>query len=260
MRLIDIVDNSNKVYLLPLGDLHLGAVIDIDKFKGYIDWAKTNKAYIFFMGDLFDTVTLTSPSEVWGQVMTLNNAIKFLKEMLEPVKSQIVGAITGNHEKRLIKYANFDPVQDLCNQLNIKYAKYSAVLRFRIGHHASNLLKRISPRIEYVFYAHHSKGGGATPGGKINRAKKLADIFEGADAYLIGHNHGKGMMEESVARIVKNGRGEAHLEYKRIQYVDCGSFLTYDDSYAEESMLPPSDTGCPRIRMNGVKKDLHISF
>lgn len=259
MKLIDVIDNSNKVYLLPLGDLHLGTTVDIDKFQGYINWAKANKAYIFFMGDLFDTATLTSPTEVWGQTMNLNNAIKFLKEMLEPIKNQIIGMITGNHEKRLIKYANFDPVESLCDQLDVKYAKYSAVLRFRIGKHARGN-DFISPRIEYIFYAHHSKGGGATIGGKINRAKKLSDIFEGADAYLIGHNHGKGMMEDSVARLLKNGRGEARIEYRRIQYVDCGSFLTYDDSYAEESQLPPSDTGAPRIRMNGVKKDLHISF
>jgi predicted MPP superfamily phosphohydrolase len=260
LKLIDIVDHSDKVYLLPLGDLHLGASVDMDKFQGYINWAKANKAYIFFMGDLFDTATLTSPTEVWGQTMNLNNAIKFLRDLLEPVQKQIIGAITGNHEKRLIKYANFDPVASLCDQLNVEYAKYSAVLRFRIGTHKRTKLNIVSPKIEYVFYAHHSKGGGATIGGKINRAKKLADIFEGADAYLIGHNHGKGMMEDSVAHLIKSGNGKASIGFRRIQYVDCGSFLTYDDSYAEEGMLPPSDTGCPRIRMNGIHKDLHISF
>jgi len=243
---------------LPIGDLHLGADVDIDKFQGYIDWAKQNKAYIFLMGDLFDTATLTSPTEVWGQKMTLNNAIKLLKNILEPVQNQIIGAITGNHEKRLIRFANFDPIASLCDILNIEYAKYSAVLRFRVGMHRIKDIPH--PNIEYVFYAHHSKGGGSTIGGKINRAKKLADIFEGADAYLIGHNHGKGVMEDSLARLSKNGRGEAHIEFRRVQYVDCGSFLIYDDSYAEEGMLPPSDTGCARIRMDGRRKDLHISF
>ena len=33
-----------------------------------------------------------------------------------------------------------------------------------------------------------------------------------------------------------------------------------EDSYAEEGMLPPSDIGCPRLRMSGIKKDLYISF
>lgn len=243
-----------------MGDIHLGAAVDIEKFQGYLDWAKKNKAYIFLMGDLFDTATLTSPTEVWGQQMSLNNAINFLVKLLSPVQSQIIGAINGNHEKRLIKFANFDPIADLCDRLDIEYAKYSAVIRFRIGKHVNNKINKTSPNIEYVFYAHHSKGGGTTIGGKINRAKKLTDIFEGADAYLIGHNHGKGVMEDSVARLVKNGRGEAHIEFRRVQYVDCGSFLKYDDSYAEEGMLPPSDTGCPRLRMDGVRKDLHISF
>jgi len=53
MKLIDIVDYSNKVYLIPLGDLHLGAPnVDIEKFEGYIDWIKKNNAYAFLMGDL----------------------------------------------------------------------------------------------------------------------------------------------------------------------------------------------------------------
>jgi len=39
MKLIDIVDYSNKVYLIPLGDLHLGSPnVDIAKFEGYLDW------------------------------------------------------------------------------------------------------------------------------------------------------------------------------------------------------------------------------
>lgn len=260
MKLIEVTDYSNKVYLLPLGDLHLGTDIDINKFQGYIDWAQKNNSYIFLMGDLFDVATLTSPTEVWGEKMSLTNAIKLLEKILTPVQKQIIGAISGNHEQRLIRYANFDPVEDLCDRLDIQYAKYSAVIRFRVGAHRNAKLNKLSPNIEYVFYAHHSKGGGSTIGGKINRAKKLADIFEGADGYLIGHNHCKGVMEDSIARLVKNGRGEAHIEYKRVQYVDCGSFLNYDDSYAEEDMYPPSNTGAPRLRMDGSRKDLHISF
>lgn len=258
MKLIEVTDPSNKVYLLPIGDLHLGANIDFKKFEGYIDWAKKNNAYIFLMGDLFDVATLRSPTLPWEQKMSLNDAMKLLIKTLMPVQKQIVGAVTGNHEERLIKYANFDPTEMLCEMLGIEYAKYSAVIRFRTG--TSRTRNTVRPRIDYVFYAHHGKGGGSTPGQKINRAKKLSEIFVGADAYLVGHNHGKGVAEESPARLVRTPSGKTYIEYKRVQFIDCGSFVIYNDSYEEKDGYPPGDTGCPRIRMDGVRKDLHISF
>lgn len=262
IRLIDIVDHSSKVYLIPLGDLHLGSPnIDTEKFDGYLDWIEKNKAYVFLMGDLFDVAVLNSPTEVWGQTMSLNAGIKLLYEKFMPIKNYIIGAISGNHEQRLIKYANFDPIQTLCDMLEISYCQFSAVLRFRIGN-LSRLVpkKMISPRVEYIFFAHHTTGGGATLGGKLNRIAKLADIFEGADAYLGGHNHSKALGEDRIACLKKSGNGQAQIDYKKIMYIDTGSFLNYDGSYAEEKMLPPSHTGAVRIRMDGNKKDLHVSY
>lgn len=244
-----------------MGDLHLGSPnVDAEKFEGYLDWVKKNKAYVFLMGDLFDVATLDSATEVWGQQMSLNNAIKALVEKLKPIKKQIIGAIIGNHEERLVRYANFNPVQNLCDILGVPYCHYSAVLRFRIGEHKHTKINKVSPAVEYIFFAHHTTGGGSTIGGKINRIAKLNNIFSGADAYLGGHNHSKALGEESVFYLSKNGRGEAKLTQKRVIYIDTGSFLTYEDSYAEQKMLPPAHTGAPRIRMNGSRKDLHVSY
>ena len=247
---------------MPLGDLHLSSPnVDIEKFQGYINWVKnTPSAYVFLMGDAFDAATLSSPTNPFKQVMNLNEAIKYFHDLLYPIKDKIIGAITGNHEERLEKYAGFNPLQAFCDSFGIQYCGYSAVLRFRIGIHRRNKLGIISPKIEYLFYAHHTTGGGSTIGGKLNRVKKLSDIFEGASAYLGGHNHSKALGEDSIAYLSKSGNGKATIKYRRIVYVDTGSFLNYDDSYAEMKQLPPSNTGAPRIRMNGVKKDLHISF
>jgi len=107
--------------------------------------------------------------------------------------------------------------------LDVEYSKYSAVLRFRIGTH--HVKEKIHPSVEYVFFLHHTTGGGATLGGKLNRVQKLSDVFEGADCYVGGHNHSKALGEQEVATISKNGRGEATLKYKRIMFVDSGSFF-----------------------------------
>lgn len=260
MTLIEVIDHRSKVYLLPVGDIHLGAPnVDVEKLKGYLTWAKHEKAYIFLMGDLLDVATLESPTNPFETTMNINEALEFLIELLEPVKENIVGAIEGNHEIRLWKHAGFSLTKNICNLLKTQYCGHSAVLRFRIGKLQAKG-RKLSNRVEYIFYAHHSTGGGATLGGKINRAEKLKFIFEGADAYIIGHNHAKALGEESIAYLCKTNTGKASIKYKRVFYIDSGSFVVYDSSYAEQLMLRPSDTGCPRIRMNGNKKDLHISY
>ena len=261
MKLIEKIDYSDKVYLVPLGDIHLGARgVDINKLKGYIDWIKnTPSAYTFITGDAWDIATLSSPTNPHYQEMNLNEAIKFAYDLFYPIKDKILGAVSGNHEIRLERYAGFNPLQTFCETLNVPYAGYSAVLRFRIGKYERKN-GMISPLVEYVMFVHHSTGGGSTLGGKLNRAVKLEEIFEGADAFLIGHNHTKALGEKSIAYLSKSGNGKATIKYKRVAFVDCGSFLEYDGSYAEEKMLPPSTTGAVRLRMDGTKKDLHISY
>jgi len=261
MRLVEKTVLEDKVYLIPLGDLHLGSPqCNWKKFLGYIKWVQEHPtAYIFLMGDIFDTAVINGATNVFTQQMSLNEAIKTFYDAIYPVKDRVIGAISGNHSERLERRAHFNPLRNLCEMKDITYCGYSCVIRFRIGKH---LRKdgRISPRIEYVFYAHHTTGGGSTAGGKLNRIAKLREIFEGADAYLGAHNHFKAEGEPAIFYLSKSGNGKATLKKKRIHYIDTGSFVEYDNSYAEMKMLPPAETGAPRIRMDGIKKDLHVSY
>jgi hypothetical protein len=260
LKLIEKLDNFDKVYLVPLGDIHAGAKgVDVEKLRGYIDWiANEPHAYTFLMGDIFDVATVAGPTNPFKSEMNLNEAMRFIHDLFYPIKDRILGAITGNHETRLERYAGFNPLEAFCDTMGIVYAGYSAVLRFRIGTH--KIQGTTHPNIEYIFFAHHTTGGGSTIGGKLNRVQKLTQIFIGADAYIGGHNHSKALGEDQIVKLVKNGRGEAQIKFERIYYIDSGSFLLYDNSYAEEKMLPPSHTGAPRIRMDGNKKDLHVSY
>jgi len=259
MKLIEVVDHRSKVYLLPLGDLHLGSLnTDVDKIQGYINWARQEEAYIFLMGDLFDVATVISPTSPFSQAMTLNEAMDLGVELFRPVKDRIIGAIIGNHEIRLMKFAGLDILKNFCVILGIEYCGYSAVIRFRIGQKDKST-RASSPKVEYLFYAHHTTGGGTTIGGKLNRVEKLRQIFEGADCYLGGHNHFEGNGKTVIAYLSKSGNGKGSIAYKRVFFVDTGSFLNYDNSYAEEKMLMPCTVGCPRLRLDGKKKDLHIA-
>jgi len=245
MDLITLNVKAPKAYLVPLGDMHIGSFnVDEKKLEGYIKWVKEHpNSYIFLMGDIFDTATRDSLTSPFDQSLGINEAFEYMTNLIKPVKKKIIGCISGNHERRLTKYAGLDILEMWCNRNQIRYCGDSAVIVFNIK------------SISYIFFAHHTTGGGQTIGGKLNRVFKLSNIFVGADCYLGGHNHSKALGEDAIY-FLENGK----IKLKRIFYIDCGSFQKYPESYAEESALPPSHTGAPRIRMSGIEKDLHISF
>lgn len=262
MRLIEVEDKRNACYLLPFGDLHTGSPqADLAKFEGYLRWARKEKAHLFGMGDLYDMVTLGDVSSPFGASMSLRECKKYLKDRLRPVKDLIIGMIIGNHEQRLVRYADCDLIEDLCDDLGVPYCGFSAVIRMRMGHtpRKDRGEPYDSTRVNYLIYAHHTTGGGATVGGKLNRVAKLSELFEGADCYIGAHNHLEAAAPIDRYRVHTDASGKATLKADKVFLVDSGSFLSWDGSYAEQKGLPPSHTGCPRIRLDGCRKDIHVS-
>jgi hypothetical protein len=88
---------------------------------------------------------------------------------------------------------------------------------------------------------------------------KLAEIFEGADALIGAHNHMEAGVPIDRYRLHTDSSGEARVKADKVFLVDSGSFLNWDGSYAEEKGLPPTHMGCPRIRLDGCRKDIHVS-
>src|SRR5664280_938311 len=263
MRLIEASDKRNFCYLLPIGDIHAGSPqSDLEKFEGYLKWAKEERAYIFGMGDLFDTVVIGGLSSPFGATMGLRECKKYLKDRLRPVKDLILGMILGNHEARLVKIAECDLIEDLCDDLGIPYCGFSAVLKIGVGHNARHRADgdKTCSRISYTAFMHHTTGGGATPGGKLNRVYKLTDLFEGADLLIGAHNHMEIAGTVDRYRLHRTDDGKSVLKPDKVFIVDSGSFLNWDGSYAEQMMLPPSHTGAPRIRLDGLKHDVHVSL
>jgi len=241
---------SNKAYLIPLGDIHIGdKMCNYALLKDHIDWVKSEPdAYVLGMGDWLNVATRSSKSSPFQQDLTLQEQITKCAEIFEPIKHKILGMIQGNHENRLEKECGFDPLCTVALALNIPYFKYSVVGCLVVGD------KR---PIGYTFYAHHSTGGGSTVGAKLNRIDKLRGIVSNCDMYLGGHNHQLGIIP-----VITKTVDVIHKKVidKRQLLVDCGSFLGWEDGYAEQMMLQPAKLGCPRIRLNGDKRDIHASI
>ena len=91
----------------------------------------------------------------------------------------------------------------------------------------------------------------------MNRVVKLRDIVEGMDVYFGSHNHQLGVMPQEVYYPSMQGG----IKKRRIWYVDCGSYLEWDNSYAEKGMMAPTKLGSPRVRfMAGDTHDVVISI
>lgn len=250
---------QDHAYLIAVGDIHFGDRSFKDegmkKLKGYLDWVKSRpNAFIFLMGDIFNVSgrdTKTTPFET--DVGEYEKAVDFFK----PYADKILGAIDGNHEYRMYDEFGISPLQLFCRELKIPYCKYSAVIRLKVGKRTE---KGAGNRYHqnYFVYAHHTTGGGGSVGGKLNRVVKLENIVEGCDVYLGAHNHQLAIAPQDIFYVSMQGG----ILKRRKWYVDCGSYLDWNNSYAEKGMLAPTKLGSPRIRFSGKhdKHDVHVSL
>jgi hypothetical protein len=268
MKVKAIKSDKNEIFLIPIGDLHIGEKAfdkeSEEKLLGYIDWIKKNKnSYVFLMGDLINCATLNSASNPFQQNMNLQEQIENVVNYFKPIKSQIIGAITGNHEERLEKYCGYNPTISICDRLGIYYFGYDGIVIFRLGCHGW----RSTPRASFSIYFHHTTGGGTTIGGKMNRVDRLRNIVCDADAYCGAHNHLLGCVHTGVFKINETTE---KVEFLRQMIIDTGGYISYENSYANMKQLPPLKLGSPKIRLlikrnekegkDVVRKDIHVSL
>lgn len=254
MNFIHIKEDSEKAYVLPIGDIHWGdpgfKAGAREKLRGNLDWAMENKAHVILMGDIFNMASRVSKTSPHG---TNPREVKESREFFRPYVSRIVGAIRGNHEQRMLDMFGHDPLEEWADNLQIPYLGISALLRIQTGKREDS----DSYWNNYYMAVHHTRGGGGTIGSALNAVAKLEGIIPACDVYAGGHNHQ--LVTGTQRRYIPTYSGP---KMKKVHYVSCGSYLDYEESYAEEQMLKPSKLGSPRIRFSGVRDhhDVHVSI
>lgn len=253
---VDIVESHG--YLVPIGDLHAGdrhlSERGLSKLKGYLDWvAARPNARIFLMGDILNVASRSSKTNPF-ESLSGDDEYQKAVNLFKPYAGHIVGAITGNHCSRMYKEFGFNPLQPFCNELGIKFCGFSACLKIRVGKR-----KGTKNQFEQVYwaFAHHGSGGGGTLGAALNKKVKLQEIVHGMDAYLAGHDH---QLIAGTRNVLLPKRDK--IEHQRVHYIDTGSFLDWNGSYAEEAAMPLGKLGAPRLRFDGREyhHDLHVSL
>lgn len=240
-------------YILPLGDIHIGAPeYNEKKFLKFRDWvAQTPNTFVVLPGDILNCATKTSKSDTYSETMPVQEAKKYAVKVLEPIKGKILGIVRGNHEARVWRESGDDPAEDIAMALGVDYNPHGLYLNLKVGQYH----KTRDSRINYLFYMTHGHGGGSTKGAKTNVLAKTSNIVD-ADCYVVGHIHFMNTFKDKYLRPdVKHSR----MEFVTRTYVSAGSFLDWG-GYSEDMMLPPSKLGAPRIRLDGGRKDLHVSI
>jgi hypothetical protein len=250
--------SNDYAYLLPISDAHIGDKSfhpeGYKKLQENIEWVRKEKhARVFLNGDILNVATRGSKTSPFEQDMNLREQVEFAVKIFTPIKDKIDFAIDGNHELRIMDMCGYSPTVAICHELGIKYYGYSAVMCYTVGRGGK---KGRGNRISYVVYAHHTNGGGATPGGKMNRIDKLRQIVVNADLYVGSHNHQLGVIPVT-SYVVDTSHGK--INQMRQVLVDTGGYLGWEDNYSEAKMLPPGKIGSPRIRLSGVRHDVHVS-
>jgi len=238
-------------YLVPISDTHIGDPhFDEDKLFGYVEWiAGRENALTFLNGDILDMATLDSIGDTYDATMNPNEAIKYAKQLLEPLRGKILGVTEGNHERRVTKKTSIDTSEMLADYFDVPYSSEGMYLRLRVGKGHNG------KKVVYTLYLSHGISSARTAGGKLNALLRLNSVCL-ADFYSVGHIH-KVIFDQDVIYTPDHQNGNL-IPFRRT-YASSGAFLEYG-GYGQRQLYPPNRTGTFRARFDGKRKDIHVSI
>jgi hypothetical protein len=174
--------SCSSVYLLPVGDIHLGNKYYQEKYlEDALRFADKhrNRTRILLMGDLFETATKTSVGRgVYDEAYPTQKQYEKGVEIFKPYADIIDLVIIGNHEDRVIKDTSFEIVEEFSHRLGCLdvYAKFDAIVNYSLG-------------IQYYSaYCWHGSSGGITEAAITNAMLKMRDQTI-CHLYCMAHTH-----------------------------------------------------------------------
>lgn len=254
----DLGKDIDSAYLIPLSDLHIGAAFDVDKFKGYREWILSRPtAYCVINGDVIDNSISDSVGDVYGTLRP-SEQTDLAEELLKPLadEGKILAWVEGNHEWRTARRTDEFPGKTLCKLLGIRevYDSDGIFMFLSVGYDRRKG-KPEKNRITYTGFMLHGYAGGKKMGGKVNAVADMANSVM-ADFYIASHTHHKFAFP---GRIVVPQIRSKSLVFQKQMFVSAGAFAEWD-GYAIRQGYSPTELGSPRLRLDGTRKDLHVSI
>lgn len=245
MPLVDPVPEF--ITIVPIGDIHTGNPYSNQEkafeFRDYI--LDTPNTYTIDMGDDMDNVTKDSKGNLYEQIYSPWEQRAKTIEFWGPVEAEkkLLCIMDDNHTYRSKLLADWHIVEDVCKQIGARYGGFGAFLDIRIG-----------DKQQYTLYVVHGKKCGTTDAYALNSVITMNQRCI-ADIYLRGHHHRKLCHQDEVKKLTASGL----KEHKRT-YCVTGSFLEWDNSYAEIMEYNITVKGCIKLKLFVNKWDVHASL
>jgi predicted phosphodiesterase len=249
-------DKNDDIEIYPISDVHLGAAehmdVEWDSFCSHI--LEKPNAYITLGGDLINNSTRNSVANVFEETMRPREQKKRMAEMLEPIKSRILCAVTGNHERRSAKDADDDPTYDIMCKLDLEdiYRENIAFVKIQIG----DVKGTGTANPTYTLVVTHGAGGGMLTGGSVNRNERFGYVIDGMDCLIVGHTHKPFVTQPSKLKIDPYNN---KVSLRPFKVVSSTSWLNYG-GYAAQKMLIPSSHAIQIVRLCGDHKDIKVTM
>jgi len=249
-QVINFPDNDwERITIIPLYDVQWGSDgHDEKKFDEYIRFIeKTENAFAFGGGDTLQNALINSPGgSIYDQKMRPRLQVPTLIQKLAPIAHKMLWALTGNHEARSEKVADFNPLYFVCRELGIPYFDQPAYTDINWHGHT------------FRFFSQHGTSGAGTPGGRVNAAMKPVIFTEFTHFYTMGHVNdvfANPNIRVCRERIYEEKHGKKTLKEIRLvekpQYIVIApSFETYHGTYAARAAMTPFATGDVSCRLN----------
>lgn len=260
IKSIGLGPKVDTVELYPLSDLHWeDSHADRGMIKAWREWilAEPNRFW-YGGGDLFDVATRESVTGVFGQVCTLDEAVEQAVAFLEPVKDRCWGILTGNHERRIHKYAGFDPARMCALALGVAHDPDAFLFYLRHGKRRTGIKRQhATSRPQFwSIYTMHGWGGGRTIGAKANKLDEIARTIEGVDLFIMSHHHEKISYKRDIR--VPDPRNGTFRTRERT-FVGTSAMLNYG-GYAERYGFSLGSKGSPLIRFTDHPRTIKVEL
>lgn len=249
---IDLPQDLDEIKLHIFADWHIGDKgCNIAAIKEEIKAVQENpNAYVICNGDLMNNATKTSVSDCYSEVLTPQEQIDKLVELLTPVKDKILIFTQGNHEARTFRNDGIDLTSIVASNLDLldRYCREGGILFLRFG--LLSRKKSQKTKVSYSLYVTHGSGGGRKEGAKAIRLADLACTID-ADVYIHAHTHLPMIMKEDFFRI-----DLPNSTFRQVEklFVNSAAKLGYG-GYGQSGGFKPSSISNPVIYLSGhIKK------
>ena len=248
--------SNDDITIIPIADVHLGAAEQYEQeWMNFLNTVqKTPNVYLTLGGDMLDTGTKNSVTNVYRNRYMPSEAKRMMAKMLEPVRDKILCAVCGNHERRSIKEADDDPMYDIMCKIDREevYRENIAFVKIQMGDPKMDGIHNPT----YMLVVIHGSGGGIYTGGAVNRGERFGYVIDGMDALIVGHTHKPFTTQPGKILIDKANN---KISVKPFKVISSTSWLQYG-GYATQKMLLPTTHCLHTLTLRGKHKEIVVTM